>query len=47
MRRVELSMDAGSTTGAPRLYGLAGMRPRASYVVYRKGLPVGEDVPPA
>ena len=46
VRRVELSVDAGSTTGAPRLYGRAGMRPKTSYVVYQKGLPVGEDIPP-
>ncbi|HKH12436.1 MAG TPA: GNAT family N-acetyltransferase [Rubrobacter sp.] len=46
VRRVELSVDAGSTTGAPRLYWLSGMRPKSSYVVYQKGLHPGEDIPP-
>ena len=45
VRRVELSVDAGSVTGAPRLYGRAGMRLKAGYVVYQKELRAGEDLP--
>lgn len=46
VRRVELSVDAGSATGAPRVYGRAGMRPKTSYIVYQKGLRPGADIPP-
>jgi mycothiol synthase len=46
VRRVELSVDAGSITGAPRLYGRAGMALKTSYVVYQKELPLGEEIPP-
>ena len=45
VRRVELSVDAGSVTGAPRLYGRAGMRLKTAYVVYQKELRSGEDFP--
>lgn len=45
VRRVELSVDAGSVTGAPRLYGRAGMRTKTVYVVYQKELRSGEDLP--
>lgn len=38
---VQLSVDAESVTGAPRLYGKAGMRLRTAYVVYRKELRPG------
>ena len=41
VRRVGLSVDAGSITGAPRLYGRAGMRTTSSYVVYAKELRTG------
>lgn len=46
VRRVELSVDAGSTTGAPRLYGRAGMRLGTAYVAYQKRLPLGKGIPP-
>ena len=46
VRRVELSVDAGSVTGAPRLYGRAGMRQKTVYVVYQKELRSGSDSPP-
>jgi mycothiol synthase len=46
VRRVELSVDAGSVTGAPRLYGRAGMRQKTVYVVYQRGLRPGTDSPP-
>lgn len=39
--KVELSVDAQSVTGAPRLYGRAGMRTTSSYVVYQKELRPG------
>lgn len=45
VRQVELSVDAGSVTGAPRLYGRAGMRLKTAYVVYQKELRSGEDIP--
>ncbi len=45
IRRVELSVDAGSVTGAPRLYGRAGMRLKTGYVVYQRELRAGEDSP--
>ena len=46
VRRVELSVDAGSVTGAPRLYGRGGMRQKTVYVVYQKELKPGTDSPP-
>ena len=46
VRRVELSVDAGSVTGAPRLYGRAGMRLKTGYVVHQKELRPGEDLSP-
>ena len=46
VRRVELSVDAGSVTGAPRLYGRAGMRQKTVYVVYQRELRSGGDSPP-
>lgn len=42
-RRVELSVDAGSPTGAPRLYTRAGMRVAQSISLYRKELRPGTD----
>jgi mycothiol synthase len=44
VRTVSLSVDAESITGAPRLYGRAGMRVRESYVVYLKELRPGVDL---
>jgi mycothiol synthase len=44
VRRVELSVDAESGTGAPRLYGRAGMWVRRSYVLFRKELRPGTDL---
>ena len=44
VRQVELSVDAGSVTEAPRLYGRAGMRLKTGYVVYQKELRPGGDV---
>ncbi len=38
VREVGLSVDAESTTGAPRLYGRAGMRVAQSYTLYQKEL---------
>jgi len=46
VRRVELSVDAGSVSGAPRLYGRAGMRQMTVYVVYQRELRSGGDSPP-
>jgi mycothiol synthase len=43
-RRVSLSVDAESITGAPRLYGRAGMRVRESYMIYLKELRPGVDL---
>jgi mycothiol synthase len=43
-RRVSLSVDAESITGAPRLYGRAGMRVRESYIVHLKELRPGVDL---
>jgi mycothiol synthase len=43
MRTVALSVDAESQTGAPRLYGRAGMTVRTSYLRYRKELRSGRD----
>jgi mycothiol synthase len=42
--RVSLSVDAESITGAPRLYGRAGMRVRESYIIYLKELRPGVDL---
>ena len=42
--RVGLSVDAESITGAPRLYGRAGMRVRESYVIHLKELRPGVDL---
>lgn len=39
--KVGLSVDAESITGAPRLYGRAGMRVRESYVIHLKELRPG------
>ena len=44
VREVGLSVDAESTTGAPRLYGRAGMRVAESYTLYQKELRPGRDV---
>ena len=41
VRKVGLSVDAESVTGAPRLYGRAGMRTTSSYVVYQRVLRLG------
>jgi mycothiol synthase len=41
---VALSVDAESITGAPRLYGRAGMQVRESYVIYLKELRPGRDL---
>jgi mycothiol synthase len=43
-RKVSLSVDAESITGAPRLYGRAGMRVRESYVIHLKELRPGVDL---
>lgn len=43
LRSVSLSVDAESQTGAPRLYGRAGMTVRTSYLRYRKELRPGRD----
>ncbi|MDQ3603045.1 MAG: GNAT family N-acetyltransferase [Actinomycetota bacterium] len=42
--KVGLSVDAESITGAPRLYGRAGMRVRESYVIHLKELRPGVDL---
>ena len=42
--KVALSVDAESITGAPRLYGRAGMRVRESYAIYLKELRPGRDL---
>jgi len=42
--RVSLSVDAESITGAPRLYGRAGMRVRESYLIHLKELRPGVDL---
>ena len=44
VRKVGLSVDAESITGAPRLYGRAGMRVKESYVIYLKELRPGRDL---
>src|SRR5215218_281201 len=42
--RVSLSVDAESITGAPRLYGRAGMRVRESYIIHLKEFRPGVDL---
>jgi mycothiol synthase len=44
VRKVLLSVDAESITGAPRLYGRAGMRVRESYAIHLKELRPGVDL---
>jgi mycothiol synthase len=44
IRRVSLSVDAESITGAPRLYERAGMRVRESYIIHLKELRPGVDL---
>jgi mycothiol synthase len=44
VRKVGLSVDAESITGAPRLYGRAGMRVKESYVIHLKELRPGHDL---
>lgn len=44
IRKVSLSVDAKSVTGAPRLYGRAGMSVASEYVVYQKELRPGVDL---
>jgi mycothiol synthase len=42
--KVALSVDAESITGAPRLYGRAGMSVRESYIIHLKELRQGADL---
>ena len=44
VEKAGLSVDAGSVTGAPKLYGRAGMRVASEYVVYQKELRPGVDL---
>jgi mycothiol synthase len=44
VHKVALSVDAESITGAPRLYGRAGMSVRESYIIYLKELRPGKDL---
>ena len=44
VRKVALSVDAESITGAPRLYGRAGMSVREGYAIHLKELRPGEDL---
>jgi len=44
VEKVSLSVDAGSVTGAPRLYGRAGMHVASEYIVYLKELRPGVDL---
>ncbi|MGH3147174.1 MAG: GNAT family N-acetyltransferase [Rubrobacter sp.] len=44
VQKVGLSVDAESITGAPRLYGRAGMRVKDSYTIYLKELRSGIDL---
>ncbi|HEX6708918.1 MAG TPA: GNAT family N-acetyltransferase [Rubrobacter sp.] len=44
IHKVSLSVDAESITGAPRLYGRAGMSVRESYVIHLKELRPGVDL---
>ena len=41
---MDLSVDAKSVAGAPRLYGRAGMSVKSSYVMYLKELRSGVDL---
>jgi len=43
-RKVSLSVDAESITGAPRRYGRAGMRVRESFIIHLKELRLGRDL---
>jgi mycothiol synthase len=43
IHRIELSVDAESPTGAPRLYTRAGMRVTQSYGIYRREIRSGQD----
>ena len=43
VRKVGLSVDAESVTGAPRLYERAGMRLQTGYVVYLKEIRPGQN----
>lgn len=47
VREVNLSVDAESPTGAPRLYSRAGMRVAQSYALYRTELRAGTDLLPS
>jgi mycothiol synthase len=40
---VGLSVDAESLTGAPRLYGRAGLRVSSSYALFQKDLRPGRE----
>ena len=44
IKRVGLSVDAGSVTGAPRLYSRAGMHVTNNYIMYQRELRPGIDV---
>ena len=44
IKRVALSVDAESVTGAPRLYSRAGMNVTNNYIVYQRELRPGVDV---
>jgi mycothiol synthase len=44
IHKVSLSVDAESITGAPRLYGRAGMRVRESFIIHLKELRPGVDL---
>jgi mycothiol synthase len=44
IKRVALSVDAESVTGAPRLYSRAGMHVTNNYIVYQRELRPGVDV---
>jgi mycothiol synthase len=44
IKRVALSVDAESVTGAPRLYSRAGMHVSNNYIVYQRELRPGVDV---
>ncbi|HEX2739423.1 MAG TPA: GNAT family N-acetyltransferase [Rubrobacter sp.] len=44
IHKVSLSVDAESITGAPRLYGRAGMSVRESYLIHLKELRPGVDL---
>jgi mycothiol synthase len=43
VREVSLSVDAESTTGAPRLYRRAGMRVAGRYMLYQRELRPGRN----